>query len=138
MRLIILAAVSLLISACSKKGSPTIELQDMADTSATAVATGTFENGPYGTVAGQAGVYRNARGELHVLLQNFNTSNGPDLHVYLSAERMPANFVILGKLKATAGIQVYNIPTGTDVANYKYVCIHCKAYNHLFGSALIK
>lgn len=72
-------------------------------------------------------------------LENFNTNNGPDLHVYLSKEIQPINFLDLGKLKSTSGNQVYTISGVPDFKQYKYALIHYQQYNHLFGSTdLIK
>ena len=65
-------------------------------------------------------------------------SNGPDLHVYLSKEAFPVNFIDLGRIKSTSGNQLYTISGMPDFVQYKYALIHCQRYNHLFGSALLK
>lgn len=129
-----------LISACKKETlAPETVLMEMPmDTLATAGANGQFMNGPYGNVLGRAILYRNANGSYDIKLENFNTSNGPDLYVYLSKEIMPVNFIQLQKLKSTTGNQVYPVPGSPDFALYKYVCIHCRQYNHLFGYALLQ
>ncbi|MFT3908142.1 MAG: DM13 domain-containing protein [Ferruginibacter sp.] len=69
---------------------------------------------------------------------NFNSSNGPDLRVYLSKEMMPGAFIDLGALKSTAGSQVYEITSNVDFTEYKYALVHCRQYNHLFGWALLQ
>jgi hypothetical protein len=51
---------------------------------------------------------------------------------------MPVNFIDLGALKSTIGNQVYNVVGMPDFMDYKYISIHCVAYNHLFGSALLQ
>jgi hypothetical protein len=51
---------------------------------------------------------------------------------------MPVHFISLGKLKSTNGNQIYAIPGTPDFNEYKYICIHCKEYNHLFGYALLQ
>ena len=73
-----------------------------------------------------------------ILPDSFNTSNGPDIFVYLSQEIMPINFIPAGKLKRTMGTQTYNLPANTQAEDYLYVCIHCKAFNHLFGYTAIR
>lgn len=98
---------------------------------------GDFTSGPFGTVTGKAEIYKTAS-NYDVKLANFNSSNGPALHVYLSKEAMPINFIDLGVLKSTAGNQVYSIAGMPDFTDYKYISIHCVAFNHLFGSALLK
>jgi hypothetical protein len=51
---------------------------------------------------------------------------------------MPANFINLVNLKSTNDSQAYDIPGNTDINEYKYAYIHGKAYNHLFGYALLQ
>lgn len=108
----------------------------MVDTAAVLKYSGNFTSGPYGTVTGKAEIYKKGS-SYEVKLANFTTSNGPALHVYLAKEAMPVNYMDLGVLKSTNGNQLYSI-TGMPVfADYKYISIHCVAYNHLFGSALL-
>ena len=127
-----------IMSACSKATlAPETILAEMTDTTATLSNSGKFMNGPYGNISGYAGIYKN-NNEYQVVLDSFATNNGPDLYVYLSKEVMPVNFISLGKLKSTGGNQVYNIPVNTNLMEYKYVCVHCRQYNHLFGYALIQ
>ncbi|MGH1567999.1 MAG: DM13 domain-containing protein, partial [Nitrosopumilus sp.] len=68
-------------------------------------------------------------------LENFQSTNGPDLFVYLSTDDNASEFVNLGELKANKGNQNYNIPEGTDLQKYDKVLIWCKAFSVLFGSA---
>jgi hypothetical protein len=101
------------------------------------LVTGAFMNGPYGTVSGKAAVNID-NGVYTLSLEDVKISNGPDLHVYLSKEVQPVNFIDLGKLKSTAGNQLYAINGMPDLSVYKYALIHCQQYNHLFGSAALK
>ena len=68
-------------------------------------------------------------------LEDFQSTNGPDLHVYLSVDKGASDFVELGKLKANIGNQNYEIPEGTDLSKYDTVLIWCKQFSVLFGSA---
>lgn len=123
---------------CSEESlAPTKTIDDMTDPDAVLEFSGSFSNGPYGTVTGKALVFRNEDNTFDLKLDMFNTNNGPDLYVYLSKEAMPINFISLGKLKSTNGNQLYTIPGSPDFTQYTYISIHCKAYNHLFGSALL-
>ena len=135
-----MACLILIISCEKEKLASTTAVRDMVDTSAVKKASGNFINGPYGSVMGNAAIYKTYSNTYQVQLDSFVSSNGPDLHVYLSKQIMPVDFIDLGKLKSTNGTQVYEVPTGslTDFSTYKYVCIHCKAYNHLFGSAQVQ
>ena len=71
-------------------------------------------------------------------LENFKATNGPDLYVYLAADKSTSDFVNLGRLKGNIGNQNYVIPEGTDFSRYDTVLIWCKAFSVLFGSAELK
>jgi len=68
-------------------------------------------------------------------LENFESTNGPDLFVYLATDENASEFVNLGELKASKGNQNYEIPENTDLGKYNKVLIWCKAFGVLFGSA---
>jgi Electron transfer DM13 len=141
MRLLIITLISVAVIQSCKNDSDsfasTETVNEMVDTTGMLKYSGTFTSGPFGTVTGKAEVYKNGA-DYKVKLANFNTNNGPALHVYLSKEAMPINYIDLGVLKSTNGNQVYNVTGMPDFMDYKYISIHCVAYNHLFGSALIQ
>ena len=68
-------------------------------------------------------------------LEDFKSTNGPDLYVYLSTDIDATDIVNLGKLKANVGNQNYEIPEGTDLKKYNKVLIWCKSFSVLFGSS---
>lgn len=68
-------------------------------------------------------------------LEEFSSTNGPDLYVYLASDTDASDYVSLGRLKANNGNQNYDIPEGTDLAKYDTVLIWCKQFSVLFGSA---
>lgn len=68
-------------------------------------------------------------------LENFKSTNGPDLYVYLSTDENASEFINLGKLKANNGNQNYEIPDDAIFEKYNKVLIWCKAFGVLFGSA---
>jgi hypothetical protein len=127
------------ISACTKPGeSPATPVNEKVDTAASMLnATGSFQRGAEGTVAGTAKVYLQ-NGRYVLALEDFTVSNGPDLHVYLSQGIKPDYFIDLGRLKSVTGNQVYDINSATDISKYKYALIYCQQYNVLFGSAELK
>jgi hypothetical protein len=88
-------------------------------------------------VSGTAKIYLQGT-QYKLALENVMISNGPDLHVYVSKEILPSTFIDLGRLQSVAGNQLYNIPGAPDFSQYKYALIHCKQYNHLFGSAELR
>ena len=66
--------------------------------------------------------FHNAQGNIKVVslpdggkilrLENFKSTNGPNVHVYLSSDKRATDYVDLGKLKANNGNQNYNIRNG--------------------------
>ncbi|WP_245782266.1 DM13 domain-containing protein [Actinokineospora terrae] len=76
-------------------------------------------------------------------LENFSTSDGPDVHVWLSATPAAADwhayddirYVPLGDLKATDGNQNYPIPADADLTDIRSTVIWCDRFNVAFGSA---
>jgi hypothetical protein len=70
-------------------------------------------------------------------LENFKSTNGPNVHVYLATDKRAADYIDLGKLKANNGNQNYNIPAGSDITKHNIVLIWCKDFSVLFGSAMV-
>jgi hypothetical protein len=111
---------------------------EMVDTSGSSGSllkySGTFINGPYGSIMGKVKIYEKDSA-YSLVLDSFTVNKGPDLHVYLSGEIQPVNFIDLGKLKSVSGTQVYAIPGTPDFTQFKYALVHCQQFNHLFGNA---
>jgi hypothetical protein len=93
---------------------------------------------------GTAGIYQLDDGSRVLRLEDFATSNGPDLQVWLSSAPAAAEgreyaegFVDLGTLKGNIGNQNYTIPADVDLAEYRSVVIWCRRFTVGFGSAPI-
>ena len=71
-------------------------------------------------------------------LEEFQSTNGPDLYVYLASDDNASEFVNLGKLKANIGNQNYDVPVGTDLMKYNKVLIWCQQFSVLVGSAQLE
>jgi lantibiotic modifying enzyme len=99
--------------------------------------TGNFTDGDGERATGQAAIYKKDD-TYQLVFENLMVNNGPNLHVYLSQEINPKNFVDLGDLKSIKGNQVYNIPANVDGSTYKYALVYCQRYSHLFGYAPLK
>lgn len=127
----------LVFFANSCKKTSTIMLNERVDTASVLKLQGTFMGIGSEQVSGQAKIYLQ-KDKFYLALENFSTSNGPDLKVYLSYQAEPDNFIKLGDLKSTNGNQVYDIAGMPDFTKYKYVLIHCEKFNHLYGSAQLK
>jgi Electron transfer DM13 len=84
---------------------------------------------------GVAKVIQLTDGNYILRLENFKSTNGPDLYVYLSEDKTNADIINLGRLKGNIGNQNYPIPAGTDLSKYNTALIWCRAFSVLFGSA---
>ena len=71
----------------------------------------------------------------YLRFEDFKSTNGPDLYVYLATDKEATDFVNLGRLKANMGNQNYEIPSEVDLSKYHNVLIWCQAFSVLFGSA---
>jgi hypothetical protein len=92
---------------------------------------------------GVARLLRVADGSLFLRFEDLDTSNGPDLVVYLSAREANGDlhgwdqgeFVDLGSLKGNVGDQNYLLPAGTDPARYRSAVIWCRRFKVGFAVA---
>ena len=66
---------------------------------------------------------------------DFKSTPGPDIYVYLASDDRASEFVSLGKIQSNDGAQEYTIPAGIDLNKYDKVLIWCQAFGVLFGSA---
>ena len=75
-------------------------------------------------------------GKLVLRFEEVAIQNGPDLHVYLGRGSGGAydgeKDLYLGILKATNGTFTYELPAGTNAADYKSVVVWCRAFSALF------
>ena len=134
-KLIILFVFGLVMACNPEDATPTTPANDVFDeTKATLLREGTWMGSGSYNVSGVAQIYDD-NGKKVLLLNNFSSSNGPDLKVYLSTTTGAASFVNLGKLKSTSGKQTYAIPDGTDVDQFKFALIWCQQFSVLFGKA---
>lgn len=117
---------------CSK--TSTVTLDEMVSITSMLKSNGNFKGYGSEKVSGEAKIYI-ADKKYMLKLENFSTTNGPDLKVYLSKAYTPQDHISLGDLKSTNGNQVYEIPGNPDFSKYHFVLIHCEKFNHLYGSA---
>ena len=111
---------------------------------AKAIRSGQFHGVAHET-QGMAAIYESANGGRVLRLTEFETSNGPDLHVYLVAAAgaddngtvTEAGFVRLGDLKGNVGDQNYELPAAMDLSKYRAVTIWCRRFGVNFGTALL-
>jgi hypothetical protein len=86
---------------------------------------------------GKALLIESGTGQHTLRFEDFSVRNGPDLFVYLStdAEGYGDGSLELGELKATDGAFNYEVPSGTDLSNYKSAIVWCKEFAVLFAVA---
>ncbi|MET9230610.1 DM13 domain-containing protein [Lentzea sp. NPDC003310] len=105
------------------------------------VAAGEWRSLEHATT-GKASLVRLPGGAHSVQFASLNTSDGPDLYVYLSPHASSSSektfgqgFTSLGKLKGNRGDQVYEIPAGVDVSSIRSVVIWCQRFSAGFAVA---
>ena len=109
---------------------------------ATELASGTFVSQEHET-SGTATVIELPDGSRTLRLEDFSTSNGPDLHVWMSEKKAGGNWfkygggrkAQLGELKANQGSHNYAIPADVELDGLRSVVIWCKRFHVAFGSA---
>jgi len=109
------------------------------------LARGTFIDAEHGT-DGTARIIELADGRRFLRLENLASSDGPDLHVWLSDAKAGGSwgkyddgkYLRLGELKATHGNQNYPIPAGADLSAMRSAVIWCDRFNVAFGTAPLR
>ena len=93
---------------------------------------------------GTATIYQLADGSRILRFENFEVSNGPQLHVYLATEDPVPLRVVgglggrdLGSLKGNIGDQNYTIPDDLDLSIYHSVLIYCVPFQKAFNAAAL-
>ncbi len=112
-----------------------------AEIEVVALATGIFVARSHPS-SGTALVLNDGTEQRFLRFEDFETDNGPDLNVYLSAAPADApagdfvgDFVDLGDLKGNIGPQNYEIPVDVDLDRYRTVVIWCVRFGVAFGAA---
>jgi hypothetical protein len=92
---------------------------------------------------GAATIHQLGDGTRVLRLTDFETSNGPALHVYLVATAdatdsdtvKKSGTIDLGALKGNIGDQNYEVPPDADLSNYRAVTIWCQRFSVNFATA---
>ncbi len=93
--------------------------------------------------SGDAIIFATPGGNHLLRLEDFDVTNGPALHVLLSAHADPVSvddvkrdgYVDLGPLKGNRGSQNYTVPADVDVSTFNSVVIYCKPFSVVFSVA---
>ncbi|MEV0388226.1 DM13 domain-containing protein [Nonomuraea sp. NPDC050643] len=108
------------------------------------LASGTFVTHEHKTT-GRAAVLRLPDGSRVLRLENLDTSDGPDLRVWLSDQPVTKDWFTfddgrhleLGHLKGNKGSANYPIPAEADLGTLKSVTIWCRRFSVSFGAAAL-
>jgi hypothetical protein len=92
---------------------------------------------------GTATVYRLEDGSHVLRFEDFEVTNGPDLHVFLTpvtevqsdSDVMADGYLDLGELKGNIGDQNYELPADFDVESIGSVVIYCVPFSVVFATA---
>ena len=87
--------------------------------------------------SGDATIYELADGSRVLRFENFDVTNGPDLHVLLATGTGGelGEYVDLGSLKGNVGSQNYDLPADIDPADYASIVIYCEPFHVVFATA---
>jgi hypothetical protein len=130
--------LSLCLSACSKDdNTPDTPADDPVITNGVVLVQGIFSGNRNYQVMGTAKVIEQG-GQKVLRFENFSSSNGPDLKVYLAADLRASSFISLGALKTLSGNQNYALSGMPDLDRYPFALVWCEQFGALFGSANLK
>jgi hypothetical protein len=136
-------------SASPPAGEPTpIDAPPAESDAAVQIAEGSLISHEHATT-GTVRIIEQADGRRVLTLENLDTTNGPDVHVWLSAADVvegtdgwytagSADFFDLGMIKGNQVNQVYEIPAQVDLAQYKSVDLWCVQFGVSFGAAQLR
>lgn len=109
------------------------------------LAKGDFISHEHNTT-GSASIVKLPDGKHQLVFENLNTTNGPDVHVWVSAGEVVeglAGFksaqdkekIDLGVIKGNQGNQVYDLPADFDITKWKSIDLWCDQFDVSFGAA---
>ncbi|MEO3775863.1 DM13 domain-containing protein [Micromonospora sp. B11E3] len=111
------------------------------------VSQGEFVSQEFDT-SGTARIVRGVDGRYRLELVGLDTTNGPDLRVWLTDQPVrpgpgsrgfdDGRWVEVGRLKGNLGNQAYDIPAGTDLTGLTSVSLWCKRFTISFGAAPLR
>jgi len=111
------------------------------------LASGSFVSHEHET-SGTVRVIEHPDGTRQLAIENLETTNGPDVHVWLSAGPVVEGvdgwftagghpYVDLGLIKGNQGNQLYDVPADVDLAAYPTVDLWCVQFSVSFGAAAL-
>ncbi|MEV6957425.1 DM13 domain-containing protein [Streptomyces sp. NPDC051183] len=131
----------------SASAAPTPDALASPPVGSRTVAQGTLISHEHATT-GTVKLLRLADGSHTLRLENLDTSNGPDLRVWLTDAPViegrdgwhvfdDGKYVSLGELKGNKGNQNYPVPADLNLADYTSLSIWCDRFDVSFGAATL-
>ncbi|MGP3684521.1 DM13 domain-containing protein [Streptomyces sp. IBSNAI002] len=131
----------------SVSAAPTPDAPATSTAEPRTVAQGTLISHEH-TTTGTVRVLRLADGSHSLRLENLDTSNGPDLRVWLTDAPViegragwhvfdDGRHISLGELKGNKGDQNYPVPADVNLADYRSISIWCDRFDVSFGAAVL-
>jgi maltose-binding protein MalE len=132
-----LAFAAFILTGCSAKSSTDNKAQSSSSSSEAKSSlmekTGTFTGKNDMKVSGTVTVSGSK-----IMLDNFATDEGPDLHIYLAKDGdVKGSGILDQKIDLKSAKQSFTIPEGTDLSKYNTVVIWCDKAQVAFGEAAI-
>ncbi|GLZ80973.1 hypothetical protein Afil01_57800 [Actinorhabdospora filicis] len=124
---------------------PVVTASDSATPGPVLLASGTFVAHEHETT-GTVQLVRQPDGGVVLAIAGLATSDGPDVHVWLTDQAVTADgwkvfddgyHREIGKLRANNGDQVYDVPADVDLAKVTSVSIWCERFSVSFGAATL-
>ena len=106
---------------------------------------GTFVTHEHDT-SGRVRVVRQPDGSRLLAIEDLDTFDGPDLHVWITDAEVSEDgwrvfddgrYVDLGELRGNKGNLVYELPGDVDLADYQSVSIWCGRFSVSIGAAAL-
>lgn len=116
-------------------------MDEMGEITATEISRGTFRNGDdFHQGRGTATIFTLSNGRHLLRFEDFEVTNGPDLHVYLvpltnEGPVSIAGYIDLGELKGNIGAQNYFIERDIEIPENASIVIWCDPFDVLFSVA---
>jgi hypothetical protein len=138
MKKILFLALSVicLMSACKKEEIIVDNTPIVVAPTAKTLLSGTFVNGVH-DVSGTAKIIQDTDGKKYLIMENLKSDTGPDLRVYLSADKGIKSATQVWE-DVPGGNSKVEIPASWNADTQKTVLIWCQIYSVHFGNAELK
>lgn len=110
-----------------------VEMQDEISSDVEIISQGIFMEQEH-EVSGKALIVNDNENKI-LRFEDFETVNGPNLHIYLSADLEANDYIDLGEIKATKGDVNYELENSIDLEKYNKVLVWCVPFKVLFSYA---